>query len=306
MEGRLDESPYGNRESGGNVCVWPVPWGCGREVNLLCRAGWGNSTCPWVSGMVVRAGGGGAGGAADPVGPAGGGAPTGPGSGATGVAGEMRNMTVAKGVRETTRPRGMGDSGRNIKSETGSRQSTRIKIPNAREATQESIHTTTHHERKSHADGKVNEGVKKQQNHQQHRPHLEGIEKSEERRRDNLVANQDLPTPSQTPAAATERNPNLKQAPTPMQTQTPSAAQNQINGVKANPISTKTIVVTTTEPIPRKAIVEEGEHKHKHKRKMNAKAEMKELERKMNMNKKEKDKEYCGYIFMGEIHLVCA
>lgn len=43
------------RGEGSALRFWPVPWGCGRGEDALCRVGWGAMYCPWVPGEAQRA-----------------------------------------------------------------------------------------------------------------------------------------------------------------------------------------------------------------------------------------------------------
>lgn len=43
------------RGEGSASRFWPVPWGCGRSEDALCRIGWGAMYCPWVPGVAKRA-----------------------------------------------------------------------------------------------------------------------------------------------------------------------------------------------------------------------------------------------------------
>ena len=43
------------RGEGSASRFWPVPWGCGRSDDVLCRKGWGVMHCPWTLGETQRA-----------------------------------------------------------------------------------------------------------------------------------------------------------------------------------------------------------------------------------------------------------
>lgn len=92
------------REGEGNVCVWDVPFGCGRGDGP-CQVGWGDLRCPWVKGGAGRGGGGdeiggGGGGGGGGAGGAGGGG-GGLGGSYRGKSGEVRRKGQTPGTRET-------------------------------------------------------------------------------------------------------------------------------------------------------------------------------------------------------------
>ncbi len=87
-QGETDDGrAHGEGGEVGNLCVWTVPWGCGRGEGPLCRVGWGDHSCPWVSGMAGRGGGRGGGGEGGGGGGRGGGGEGGGGGGRGGRGG---------------------------------------------------------------------------------------------------------------------------------------------------------------------------------------------------------------------------
>lgn len=184
----MDQGSPVTGQGEGNLRVWPVPWGCGRADNELCRVGWGNHTCPWVAGRASRGGGGCEGHGGAPMGP---GAPTGPGgaAGAADAANQEIKMTTAKEDKKTTRPKELDKSVEKSKATKTTGDSTDMKASTAEESKGEEA--------------------------QEQRPpgwtFPEHLKKSRNRKRTRYRANRKRGTPvgESNPTEGSEANPNL-------------------------------------------------------------------------------------------------